>query len=115
MKKILHITSLAEWEKAKKNGVYTAPSLEKEKFIHCSLIHQITRVANYNFKGREGLVLLEISEDKLRHEVKYEDLYNLNEDFPHLYGDLNLDSVLRVIPFPPKKDGTFELPKELLE
>lgn len=114
MKIILHITSLIEWEKAKKAGAYTAPSLAKEHFIHCSLVHQITRVANYNFKEQQGLVLLEISEEKLLHEVRYEDLYNLNEDFPHLYGALNIDAVLRIIPFPPKEDGTFDLPKELV-
>ncbi len=45
---------------SKKSGVYTAPSLEKAGFIHCSLAHQIPAVANYNFKGQQGLVLLEI-------------------------------------------------------
>lgn len=113
MKKILHITSLIEWEQAKKTGVYTAPSLVKQGFIHCSLAHQIAPVANFNFKGQKGLVLLEISEDLLLHEVKYEDLYNEGKDYPHLYGPLNLNAVLRVLPFPPQEDGTFNLPEEL--
>ncbi len=113
MKKIMHITAATEWEKAKKAGVYTAPSLNKEGFIHCSLAHQIPPVANFNFKGQQGLVLLEIAEDRLQHVVKYEDLYGEGKDYPHLYGPLNIDAVLRVVAFPPEANGTFKLPKEL--
>jgi len=113
MKKILHITSKNEWEKAKAAGVYTAPSLEKAGFIHCSLAHQIPAVANYNFKGQHGLVLLEIDEAKLQHEVKYEDLWNEGQLYPHIYGALNTDAVLRSVDFPPEADGSFNLPKEL--
>jgi uncharacterized protein (DUF952 family)/catechol 2,3-dioxygenase-like lactoylglutathione lyase family enzyme len=115
MKQILHITSLVEWEKAKVAGEYTAPSLKSAGFIHCSLAHQIPPVANYNFKGQQGLVILEIDENKLNHEVKYEDLMDEGELFPHIYGPLNLNAVLRVVPFPPEVDGTFNLPKALLK
>ena len=113
MKQILHITSESDWKKAKQDGVYTAPSLEKAGFIHCSLAKQITPVANYNFKGQQGLIILEIDEKKLKHEVKYEDLWNEGQDYPHIYGPLNLDAVVRTVPFPPESDGTFKLPPAL--
>lgn len=109
---ILHITSAIEWEKARELGYYAAPSLAKEGFIHCSLAKQIVAVANCNFKGQQGLVLLEISEERLKARVTYEDLYNLHELYPHIYGPVNLDSVLRVVPFPPQENGTFALPSE---
>lgn len=115
MKTIFHIVKSSDWEKAKKDGVYKAASLEKDGFIHCSLAQQIPPVANYNFKGQQGLVLLEIAEEKLKHEVRFEDLYASDEDYPHIYGPLNIDAVLQVIPFPPNADGTFVLPKELSE
>lgn len=115
MKTIIHIADRANWEKSKQAGIYTVPSLETEGFIHCSLPYQIPLVANHNFKGQKDLVLLEIDISQLKHQVKFEDLYNINEDYPHLYGPLNLDAVTRVIPFPPKLDGTFELPSELSE
>lgn len=110
MKAIYHITKIEDWEKAKQSGMYTAPSLEKEGFIHCSLVHQIPPVANFNFRGQQGLVLLEIDESKLLHKVKFEDLYGEGKDYPHLYGPLNVEAVLRVAAFPPQADGTFLLP-----
>ena len=76
MKKILHITTKTEWERAKQTGVYTAPSLESAGFVHCFLAKQIPPVANYNFKGQQGLIILEIDENKFKHEVKYEDLWS---------------------------------------
>lgn len=114
MKKILHITSKSDWEKANLQGAYTADSLSKAGFIHCSLSHQIPAVANYNFKGQQGLILLEIDESKLSHEVKYEDLWNEGQLYPHVYGPINLNAVIRILPFIPNVDGTFNLPKELL-
>jgi uncharacterized protein (DUF952 family) len=114
MKKIIHITKKTDWEKAKAAGVYTAPSLIIAGFIHCSLVHQITSVANFNYKGQLGLILLEINESKVKREVKYEDLENIGQLFPHIYGPLNTDAVLRTVDFPPESDGSFKLPKEIL-
>jgi uncharacterized protein (DUF952 family) len=113
MKTILHITSSSEWEKAKLLGAYKAPSLDLSGFIHCSLGHQISDVANGNFRDRQGLVLLEIDENKLQHAVKYEDLGDEGQFYPHLYGPLNIDAVLQAVPFPPEPDGTFRLPDVL--
>lgn len=109
-KTIFHITSEAEWSEATERGFYTAPSLEKAGFIHCSRSHQIPAVAGFNFKGKAGLLLLEIDESKVGPKVVYEDLGNEGQEFPHIYGRLNLDAVVRTWPFPPEKDGTFKLP-----
>lgn len=113
MNRIMHIVSLSDWEKAKIIGKYSAPSLEKEGFIHCSLPEQIPPVANYNFKGQTDLVLLEIDISQLNEVVKFEDLYSCGEDYPHIYGPICIESVTRVIPFPPEADGTFKLPADV--
>lgn len=108
---LLHITSKKHWKNAKSVGKYIADSLKTEGFIHCSLRNQLIRVANYNFKNQKGLVLLVIDETMLKSEVKYEDLYNLGEKYPHIYGPVNLTSVIATHDFSPNVDGNFKLPK----
>jgi glutathione S-transferase len=53
------------------------------------------------------LVVLRIAIDKLTAEVRYEDLEGGNVLFPHVYGPLNLDAVVAIMPLPPGRDGTF--------
>lgn len=55
--------------------------------------------------------MIGIDERALKPELVYEDLYELNELFPHIYGELNLDAVRKVISFEPNEDGTFSFPE----
>ena len=108
---IFHITQRAAWERAQEEGSYRTGSLKSEGFIHCSTQGQVLPVANLLYKGVNDLVLLVIDENKLGAEVKYErPAPHIKNEFPHLYGELNLDAVLRVVDFPPQEDGTFKLP-----
>ena len=61
------------------------------------------------FKGKSGLILLVIDDSKVTPEIKYEDAGN-GKLYPHIYGPLNIDAVVKVVDFPPKSDGSFELP-----
>lgn len=110
---IVHVILRTEWESALVNQVYRGDSLAKEGFIHCSPIEKIASVANYNFRGVKGLILLCIDESKVKSEVRWEDLYNEGRDYPHIYGEMNIDSVIKTVDFEPNEDGTFVLPKEL--
>jgi uncharacterized protein (DUF952 family) len=114
MRTILHITTRADWETAKRNGVYEAPSLASEGFIHCSTLDQVIATANAFYRGAHDLVLLVIDESATTAQVKYEPAADPgrtgpNARFPHLYGPLNLDAVVRIDNFPPNPDGTFSL------
>lgn len=109
---IFHITENSNWEAAKKSGSYTAPSLEREGFIHCSEHYQVLEVANFLFKGKPNLVLLAIDETQVSKPVKYEGpSWNT---FPHIYGPLNIDSVVNVYPFNEVAALGFTLPVEAL-
>lgn len=110
---IIHILKKEEWERAKIEGIYRGDTLDTDGFIHCSPVEKIVDVANYNFKGKKGLILLCIDEDKVISEIKWEDLYNEGRNYPHIYGELNIDSVIEVFDFEPKENGCFELPEGL--
>lgn len=89
-------------------GVYAVDSLEREGFIHCSEVDQYVWVANQRFVGRQDLVLLHIDESRLAAPVVRENLEGGTRLFPHLYGPLPTDAVVRVTPFRPGSSGTFE-------
>ena len=92
---IYHVTGRQEWEEARRKGFYAAPSLYSEGFIHCSEERQVQGVLERFFAGREALVKLVIETERLRVPLQYDLAPSVNEVFPHLYGPLNLDAVLR--------------------
>lgn len=106
---ILHIIRNQEWQAAKQLGIYKNKSLEEEGFIHCSNEDQVYKVANSLYKDEADILLLYIDEKKLASEVVYEDLYQLGEKYPHVYGPINLDAVIKVEPFLTDEKGDFYL------
>jgi len=94
---IYHVTSKNEWELAKQNGFFEAPSLKLEGFIHCSQAQQVQGVLERYYKGKTDLVKLVIDTTKLINELKYELAPSVNEEFPHVFGTINLDAVIDVV------------------
>lgn len=97
MATIYHVTTAAEWNAAKEKGFYTAPSLATEGFIHNSTETQVAGVLERYYKGKTDLVKLVIDTDELTHPLKWELAPSVNEEFPHIYGPLNLDAVVDVV------------------
>jgi uncharacterized protein (DUF952 family) len=93
---IYHVTTYNLWEAAIKAGYYEAPSLQSEGFIHTSTQQQVQGVLNRYFKDEKNLLLLHIDEHKVSPEIKWEVAPSENEKFPHIYGRLNLDAVIKV-------------------
>ena len=106
---IYHICAKSRWEDGKANGAYEADTLESEGFMHASTVNQVVNVANAVFTGQTDLVFLVIDLSKLNGDLKYETASN-GEDYPHLYGPLNPDAVVREIDYEPGSDGVFTLP-----
>jgi len=110
---ILHITRESDWLAAVSAGFYHADSLETEGFIHCSTAEQVLGPANTMFYGQDGLVLLAVDPEQVSAPIVYEDCYESGQEFPHIYGPLEIEAVMAVIAFPPQDDGRFILPKVL--
>lgn len=110
---ILHCLTKSKWDKVKENSYYGRESIEAFGFIHCSSIENFWRVAP-NFKDvDEPLVLLCIDSSKVEANIKWEDDENCGRKYPHIYGELNVDSVDAVLPFLKSDQGDFILNKEL--
>ena len=93
---IYHITPREAWLLAKELGVYAAPSLKEEGFIHCSHENQLEGVLQRYYQGKTELVKLVIDTDKLSSRMIYDWSKALTETFPHVYGPINLDAVVGV-------------------
>ena len=107
MNTICHLCSEADWQAAQEAGSYRGDTLDSEGFIHCSLPRQVQKVANFVFVGRQILLLLFIDEEKVEAPVKYEQLAGADEDYPHIYGELNLSAVVEVKAYQADKLGKF--------
>ena len=95
---IYHVVRHEQWEAAKAEGIYKAGSLEKEGFIHASTGRQVRGVVERYYKGESGLLILHIDESRLTSPLKYELSASVNEEFPHIYGPLNIDAVIKAAP-----------------
>jgi uncharacterized protein (DUF952 family) len=104
---IYHITTAEEAREAAAAGQYTPALFEREGFIHCSHAHQVPSVANRIFRGRTGLVLLEIDQTMLGCDVIEENLEGGAELFPHVYGPLKMSAVVRILECPCDDSGRF--------
>lgn len=116
---IYHIAHRSAWETAQATGAYRVESLDTEGFIHASTEVQVPRVANAFYRGQTELVLLCIETDKVKPEVRFEPPVHpqggqpqtaSGELFPHIYGALNLDAVVKVINFVADVNGVFSFP-----
>ena len=93
---IYHVVTDANWQKALQQGFYEAESLAKEGFIHTSKAEQVAGVLERYYKDQSNLLLLHIDETKLTAPLKYEMAPSVNEEFPHIFGRLNVDAVIKV-------------------
>ncbi len=93
---IYHITSRRKWNNAIETGSYKVPPLFTEGFIYACTSTQIEGILDCYYKVRKNILILHIDETKLLAEVKYVLSATVNEEFPHIFGVINLDSVVEI-------------------
>ncbi|HZA22361.1 MAG TPA: DUF952 domain-containing protein [Dehalococcoidia bacterium] len=104
---IYHLITHASWQAARSVSEYRAESLESEGFIHCSQdLEQMLRVANRLYPGRDDMLALELDTERLTSPVKREPSRS-GEIYPHIYGPLNTNAVLRVLSLGRDASGNF--------
>jgi uncharacterized protein (DUF952 family) len=98
MPEILHITTWARWDQAVAHGEYRSDDLATEGFIHCLTPEQLPYVYGKFYQGQTGLVVLRIDAETLKSPSKWENPHETWKLFPHVYGPINLDAVVEVVP-----------------
>ena len=91
---IYHITDIPTWRKDKTATHFQGD--QSDGFIHASTYQQLETTRTKFFKGRSPLLILTIDPLKVNPEIRFEDLNGEGQLFPHIYGDLNLDAIVKV-------------------
>ena len=96
---ILHLAVRTDWETAKRDGVYPwstrGITVVHAGYTHWSFEHQ-WRGVRERFDvdlSDDELVLLEIDESRLTSVVVVERLGDAPDEFPHVYGTIDIDAV----------------------
>jgi uncharacterized protein (DUF952 family) len=96
---IFHITDAATWATSQQRGMHTGSTrgidLAEEGYIHCSTAEQWPGVLERFYADAVDLLLLHIDETKLTSPLVYEQLPGMPAPFPHIYGPINVDAVVR--------------------
>ncbi|SDY90928.1 Uncharacterized conserved protein, DUF952 family [Evansella caseinilytica] len=110
---IYHLLTKGEWEKAKKEEVYWPESLDKEGFIHCLTKDQLLKAGSGLLPNEAEAVLLKVNSHLLESLVVFEDLSELGEMYPHIYGHINLEAVVAVYEMKRNQEQRFVFPEAI--
>ena len=101
-----HLVPVEYWHACDKTQPYLPEQFAVDGFIHCTDDREtVVAVGNRYFAtdSRPYLALV-IDKARVKPEIRYEDSSGL---YPHIYGPLNRDAILRVMPAPRDTDGRF--------
>ncbi|HEX2115436.1 MAG TPA: DUF952 domain-containing protein [Alphaproteobacteria bacterium] len=105
---IYHICKRTEWEAAR--GCYAGSSQDAaDGFIHFSTAEQVVASAAKHRAGQRDLVILEVDAMALGSALRWEPSRS-GQLFPHLYGALPVEAVLRVAALAIGEDGRHVFP-----
>ena len=116
--RLYHIATAPDWDRARQEGEYRTSTrgrtLSEEGFIHASTAAQVLPVANAVYLDeQQDLVLLVMDTSRIAAEIRREPVPGWADPFPHIYGPLNVDAVVRAVPLQRDAAGSFRWPAGL--
>jgi uncharacterized protein (DUF952 family) len=100
---LIHATTREIWEAQAASGAYLPPGFDREGFIHCCHPPQLETVFGKHFGNVEVVMLLVIDAARVTPEIKYERAPSAEDDYPHIYGALDVSAVIDTIDI--RRDG----------
>jgi uncharacterized protein (DUF952 family) len=91
---IYHIATQTDWQNAIAQGFYTPEAFAAEGFIHACKAEQMEGVFDRYYKNKKGLIILHIDERFLKPPHTFVFVESSNDEFPHIFGPLNLEAVV---------------------
>lgn len=91
---IYHIAKQTDWQNALQKGYYEPPAFASEGFIHACKEAQVKGVFERYFENETGLIVLHIDERFLTPPHTFVFVAASNDEFPHIFGQLNLEAVV---------------------
>lgn len=106
-----HLVAGAYYRDCDASADYVPESFDHDGFIHCTNgAENVAATANRYYAGDQRMyIALVISTSLVRAAIKYEDPERI---YPHIYGPLNRDAIVTILPMLRNADGTF-LPPEV--
>lgn len=106
MRQTFHLTPLEAWEAADPEAPLTAPSLATEGFIHCTDgVDEMVATANRHYAAVPGaFVVLTLDLDRCGSPWQID---APGTPYPHIYGPIDREAIIGVIPIPRSADGRF--------
>jgi|ERR1041384_3262220 uncharacterized protein (DUF952 family) len=110
MPTLYKIIAASHWKAAQHDGVLRGSADDlRDGFIHFSAAEQVEETAAKHFAGQDDLLLISVSAEKLGSALKWEASRG-GALFPHLYGELTLDAVIKVDKLTRSADGRHKFP-----
>jgi uncharacterized protein (DUF952 family) len=108
---IYKISPASAWREAERQGLFKGSADDlRDGYIHFSTASQVAETARKHYFGQTGLFLIAIDADALGDALRFERSRN-DELFPHLYGELDLGAVKRVLDMHTRSDGYHDIPE----
>lgn len=108
-----HLVAAEYYRDCDRSEPYTPETFADDGFIHCTDgAENVATVGNAHYKDDQRMyVALVIDKEMVAASIVYEDEGRV---FPHIYGALNRDAILEIVPMLRERGGGFLPPKLML-
>ncbi len=110
---IFHFVEKRIFKKNFKDDYYINPTLETRGFIHSVTKDNMQIIAERYLKLQEPVVILVLNEAKINAPIIYEESKGIF--YPHIYGKIEKEAIIRILPMLKSEDNHFILNQEMVE